>query len=139
MEGDTTFKEHLPFVRLLPCLAVGIVSLLATNSSLLRPSLFEEESDSSDEDTDQEGLDELPPDEVDPDQEVKTDKFKSQKFNIDAVVTLAAAIFTSKTYYLEAQTLRCSHANDLGGPDALLHERYSSSPGCFSICICRRT
>ncbi len=74
MEGDTTFKEHLPFVRLLPCLAISIISLLATNPSLHKPSIFEDESDSSDEDSDevphedsdQEGPDELPPDEVDP-------------------------------------------------------------------------
>ncbi len=67
--------------------------------------------------SDQEDPDELPPEEVDP------DKFNSQKFDIDAVVTLAAAMFTSKTSPLEARSLRCSHANDLGGPDALLHER----------------
>ncbi len=105
MEDDTTFKEYLPFVCLLPCLAVGITSR-ATNPSLPKPSVFEEESDSIDEDTDkvphedsdQEGPEELALDEVDPDQEapeeMDPDKFNSQKFDLDAVVTLAAAMFT---------------------------------------------
>lgn len=87
MEDDTTFVEYFPFVRLLPCLAVSITSPLATNSSLLKPSGFEDESDSSDEDpdklphegSDQEGPEELDLDEVDPDQEapgeVDPDKF----------------------------------------------------------------
>lgn len=44
-------------------------------------------------------------------------------FDIDAVITLAAAIFTSNTSSLEARSLRCNRANDLGGPDELLHER----------------
>ncbi len=135
MEGNTTFKERLP-VRIVPFLAISIISLLATNPSLHKPLIFEDESDSSDEDndevphedSDQEGPDELPPDEVDPDQEapeeVDPDRFNSQKFDIDAVVTLTAALFTSKTSSSEAESLPHSRANNLvGGPDALLHER----------------
>lgn len=125
MEGNLTFKEHLPLVRLLPCLAISIISLLATNPSLHEPSTFEYDFDSSDEnsnelfneDSDQEGPDELPPDEAEP------DKFNSQKFDIDAVLSLADAMFRSKTSSSEALSLRCSRANDLGGPDALTHER----------------
>ena len=132
---DGVLKEHLPFVCLLPSLTISITSLLPTNTALHKPSIFEDESDSSDEDSDevphedsdQEGTNELPSDEFDPDQEVveevDTDKLNSQKFDIDAVVTLAATLFTSKTSSLDAQILRCSHVNNQGGPHALLHER----------------
>ena len=135
MEDDTIFVEYIPFVRLLPCLAIRITSLLAINLSLLKPSVFEEESDSSDEDpdkvphkaSDQEGPDELGPDEVDPTQEapeeVDPNRFNSQKFDLNAVVMLATTIFTSKTSSLEARSLRCSRASKLGGPDAALNER----------------
>ena len=73
------------------------------------------------EDSDQEGPDELAPDEEAP-EEVDPDKLNSKKLDLDAVVTLAAAMFTSKTSSLEARSLRCSRANDLGGPDAALRE-----------------
>ncbi len=135
MEDDTTFSELFPFVRLLPCLAVSITSLLATNPSLLKPSVFEEESHSNDEDTDevphedsdQEGPGELVPDEEAP-EEVDPDEFNSKNLNPDAVVTLADALFTSKTSSLEARSLRCTRDNKLGGPltgdlHAELHER----------------
>ncbi len=93
------------------------------------------EDDSSDEDTDkvlhegsdQEGPDELAPDEEAP-EKVDPNKLNSKKLDLDAVVTLAAAMFTSKTSSLEARSLRYSIANELGGPltngpHVELHER----------------
>lgn len=60
------------------------------------------------------------PDEFDPDQEapdeVDPDRFNSKTLDLDAVVKLAATAFTSKTSSLEARSLRCSRANELGGP-----------------------
>lgn len=132
MEDGTIIVDYIPSVRLLPCSAISIISLPATNPFLLKPSVFEEESDSSDEDpakvphevSDHEGPDELAPEEVVPDQEAPEEpdsvKFDSQKFDLNAVITLAAAIFTFKTSSLEARSLRSNRANKLGGPDAAL-------------------
>lgn len=55
------------------------------------------------------------------------DKFNPKKLDLDAVVTLAAATFTSKTSSLSAQSLCCVHVNKLGGsltksPHVALHE-----------------
>lgn len=59
------------------------------------------------------------PDELDPDQEASDeggpDKFNPNKLDLDTVVTLAPGMFTSKPSSPEAQSLRCSRANDLGG------------------------
>lgn len=92
--------------------------------------VFEEESSSSDEDTNnkphedygQEDPNELYPDQKAP-EELDPDKFNSQKFDLDAVVTLAAAMFTPKTSFLEARSLRRSRPNKLGRPDPALHQR----------------
>lgn len=78
------------------------------------------------EDSDQEDPNELDPDQEAPD-EVDPDKFSPKKLDLDAVVTLAAATFTSKTSSPEARSLRYFRANKLGepltnGPHVALHE-----------------
>lgn len=88
------------------------------------------------EDSDQKDPDKVAPDQEDP------DKFNPNKVDLDAVITLAAASFTSKTFSPQALSLISSCFNKLGrsltnGPLVALHVPwpYSSSPGCFGICF----
>lgn len=55
------------------------------------------------------------------------------KFDLNAVVTLAAAIFTSKTSSLEARSLRCSCDNELAVLHALAYVSVNESNPAVAI------
>ena len=54
---------------------------------------------------------------------MNSDKFGFQKFNIDAMVTLVAFIFISKTCFYEIWSFRHSYPNNLDRSDVLIHEQ----------------